>query len=388
MENKIKKYSISLMVSAFSTAIATGILPILLSEVINTFGITGIKEGLMSSTVCIGSLVALFLIIFLQKKFNKEYIIIFLGILTAVMLLIQGMAKNYYLFLCLCFIMGFGNGGVDTCQSSFLTDLNPKTTLKKMGILHAIFGLACIVNPIIFSKLLRNYSWRTIYFIASIMCFIFILQFAISTYLNKDVVANLSPRKGLSNGIDLLFFKSKYSVAIAIFIFFGAAAQSGVITWVIRYVTLALGQKQTATFCLSLYWVFATISRLFSPRIPLKPYEIICLGALISAVAWAVSIATNIPVMICIASAIVGLTSGSCIPMCLSEGANNNRRNTGFATSFLMTVKTIGQILSPIIISYLMNTFSMKTGLYVTSVFFLIDAVLWILLRKYYEEKN
>lgn len=388
MENKIKKYSISLMVSAFATAIATGILPILLSEVINTFGVTGIKEGLMSSMVSFGSLAALFLIIFLQKRFSKAYIIIFLGILTSIMLLIQGMAESYYLFLSLCFIMGFGNGGVDTCQSSFLTDLNPKTTLKKMGVLHAIFGLACIINPIIFRKLLSNYSWRTVYLIASILCLIFIIQFMISTCLNKEIIANLNPGKGLTSGIDLLFFKSKYSVAIAIFIFFGAAAQSGVITWVIRYVTIAFGQKQIATFCLSLYWVFATISRLFSPRIPLKPYEVICLGALISAVVWAGSIASDIPVMMCIASAIVGLTSGSCIPMCLSEGATNNRRNTGFATSFLMIVKTVGQILSPIIISYLMNIFNMKIGLCVTSVFFLMDAVLWIFLRKYYEEKN
>jgi len=83
---------------------------------------------------------------------------------------------------------------------------------------------------------------------------------------------------------------------------------------------------------------------------------------------------------ICIACGITGLVSGSCIPMSLSEGAAINPEKTGFSTSILMIFKTIGQILSPIAVAFVMSLGSMQTGMYVTSIFFVINGIFAILM--------
>jgi predicted MFS family arabinose efflux permease len=386
MKTKSDRYNYSLMISAFATAIATGILPILLNEIIDTFNIAGTKEGLMSSMVSFGSLISLCIIIFLQKKFSKAYLIIFFGFLTVTTMILQGLAGTYIIFSMLCFIMGFGNGGVDTCQSSLLADLNPECTSKYMGMLHGIFGIASILSPIIIRNILEVFSWRKVYFICAIVCLLCIFQFAISTYNNKERISSLKINRSTENGRIPSYFKNKYNIVLLMFIFCGAAAQSGVIIWVIRYVTIHLGQKEIATACLSVYWITSTISRFVSPRLPFKSYQIISIGALISCIAWTASVALNSSLIICAACAVVGLTSGSCIPMCLSDGAVFNRNNTGFSTSTLMIFKTVGQMLSPILIAFVMSVINIRAGMFVTSVLFLMDALLGIFLKKYYEK--
>lgn len=388
MKYNNKQYSISLMISAFSTAMATGILSILLNEIIDTFQVSGTKEGLMSSMVSLGSLISLCVIVLLQKKFSKAYLIIGLGLLTIITLLLQGLAGSYIIFLALCFILGFGNGGTDTCQSSFLADLNPSQTSKYMGMLHGLFGLASIVSPLFLRSLLKHNSYRTVYIITGLVSLVFMAQFIFFTFKNKKTIAEMKPVNKKSSKDISSFFKGKYNIVLLLFIFFGAAAQSGVITWVIRYVSTDLNENTIATVCLSAYWIFATISRFFSPSLPFKPYTIIAGGALISAIAWATAIMSGSSVLICVACGLVGLTSGSCIPMVLSEGANNNRENTGFSTSILMILKTTAQILSPVFIAFFMSITSMKSGMLITATFFLADAILGIFLKKYYNNQS
>ncbi len=362
--------------SVVATALWSGTLAVLLSDIISTYSLTGTNEGLMSSMISIGALAALIFTIFFQGKIKKPYIIIACGFLTTAMLLTKGIPMPFIMFLMICFFEGFGHGAVDSTQSAFLADLNHGKTSKHMGALHGIFGIGGVLTPIILHALLKSFQWRSIYVIVGVVCFILIAQFAVVTrhIRGRVSVANrVEPKLTLAGIKD--FFSNRYSVFLLLCIFFGAAAQSGIIVWTIRYVSVSLNSPEIAAICLSIFWIATTVSRFGSPLLPVRPSILLALGAFISAVTWAVALIINQPLGMCVATGITGLVSGSCIPLSLSEGAIMNPEKTGFSTNILMTLKTVGQILSPIIVAFVMSLGTMQTGMFVTSVFFVINGV-------------
>ena len=360
----------------FSTAFASGTLSVLLNEVIAYFGVSHIKEGLMSSMISTGSLFALLCIILLNGGFKKQYIIIAMGYITAIALMLQGVVNSYYLFIILCFVMGFGNGAVDTTQSAFLADVNKENTSKHMGTLHGIFGIGSMIIPIILKKMLDVFSWKTIYVLVGLWCFVFITQFAVVTVkLGTSKTSSEKKQSKLSIKEFWPFISKNGLLLVAVSMFFGAAAQSGVIIWVIRYVSIYLGSATIGTLCLSCYWIACTISRILSPVLPFKPISLVTAGAFVSAITWFLAITINSPYMIMIACVVVGLASGSCIPMSITQASSMARDNTTLSTSTLMFFKTVAQALSPIIVSFFMGICNMQIGMYVTVLFFMINGL-------------
>lgn len=376
MKKYIKLYNISLKLSVISTAICSGILAVLLNDIIASYQIEGTQEGLMSSMISAGALTALFTAILIQGCFKKTQFIIFFGLIAAAAMIIQGNPLSFSMFLLACIMMGFGNGGADSYQSSFLADLNKEDTPRHMGAMHGIFGIGGVLTPIIFNTMLKYYHWHTIYIIAGIVSMVFIIQFAIiSKYLDKRlcVVSRVEPKFSIK-GLTKLIFKKNF-VLLLLCIFFSAAAQSGVIVWTIRYVSVYLNNPGLAGICLSVFWIATTVSRFCSPLIPWKPCKIMAIGAFVSAILWTIALVINIPFSIFVACILVGLASGSGIPMSLSEGTSMYKEQTGLVTSMLMISKSMGQILSPIIVAFVSSKYQMQIGMLVTSIFFAINGM-------------
>ena len=372
----LKIYNASLKLSVVATALWSGILAVLLSDIIESYSLSGTREGLMSSMISIGALVALIATILCQGKFKKTQIIIVGGFLASATLLAKSIPMPFTMFLIACFVMGFGHGTADSCQSSFLADLNPGNTSRHMGFLHGIFGIGGVLTPILLQRLLKQFEWRTIYGIVGVACMLLIAQFAFVTHHMKtrvSVASRIEPR--LTPADVKAFFRNKFYVYLLCCIIFGAAAQSGIIVWTIRYVFVTFNNPEIAAVCLSVFWIATTISRFCAPLLPLQTSQIMAWGAFISAATWAVALAINLPLAMCIACGITGLASGSCIPMSLSEGAAINPEETGFSTSILMIFKTIAQILSPIIVAFVMSLNDMRTGMVTASVFFAVNGV-------------
>lgn len=383
MKKYIRLYNLSLKGSVISTAVCSGILVVLLNDIIEYYQIRGSQEGLMSSMISIGSLAALSTTILLQGHFKKAGFIVLSGLLAAVMMIVQGIPMTFPMFLIAGLLMGYGNGGTDSLQSSFLADLNKEDTPRHMGAMHGIFGIGGVLTPIILHEMLQYYHWRTIYMIVGTLCLFFIMQFAVVTkFLNTriSVVSRIEPKFTMSSF--KTFITEKHTVLLLISLFFGAAAQSGMIVWTIRYVSVYLHSPNLAGICLSVYWIASTVSRFCSPFIPWKPYQILTFGAIASAIIWTLTLVINLPYIILFGCLLVGLTSGSCIPMSLSEGAAINREQTGMSTSMLMIFKTIGQIVSPMVIAYISSMFTMQIGMLVTSIFFAINGFFCVLMMR------
>jgi len=285
LKRDLKIYNISLKISVIATALWSGTLAVLLTDIINTYSLVGTREGLMSSMISIGALTALVIIIFFNGKLKKAQILIVCGVLTSVVLITQGISMPFAMFLVACFVMGFGHGATDSTQSAFLADLNRGNTAKHMGAMHGIFGIGGVLTPILLHELLKRYEWHTIYYIVGITCLILMMQFALVTRFMKEKVSGASriESKLTAAGIKE-FFGSKQSIFLLFTIFFGAAAQSGIIIWTIRYVSVSLDSPDIAAICLSVFWITSTVSRFASPQLPFNPSQVIVFGAFISAI--------------------------------------------------------------------------------------------------------
>lgn len=373
---KKKLYLTSLMVSVVATAIGSGAMGVMLSSIIDAYDLQTAQEGYMSSCISAGALAALLGGILLRGRVSKPAFIFWGGTLMSVMLLLKGTAIPFGVFLAVCTAMGLGMGVMDSFQSAFLADLIPERSAQGLGVLHGIFGVGGFALPLALHRLLAGLGWRQVYVMIGLVCLALMLQFGLASRkmahdrlfaVKLETSGNFSQIRN--------FIKQPYFFVLLLCIFLGAAAQNGVLVWTVRYVSGTLKSEALAPLCLSLFWIASTVSRVMTPRLPVRPSAVLAAGSALTAAVWTAGIVSENAVMMLICCIIGGLGSGCCIPVLLSEGAAFSPENTGLITSILMIVKTIGQILMPLAVSAIRASTGETAGMLLIAAAFLADAV-------------
>ena len=350
---KKKLYLTSLMVSVVATAIGSGAMGVMLSSIIDAYDLQTAQEGYMSSCISAGALAALLGGILLRGRVSKPAFIFWGGTLMSVMLLLKGTAIPFGVFLAVCTAMGLGMGVMDSFQSAFLADLIPERSAQGLGVLHGIFGVGGFALPLALMLQFGLASRK--------MAHDRLFAVKLETSGNFSQIRN--------------FIKQPYFFVLLLCIFLGAAAQNGVLVWTVRYVSGTLKSEALAPLCLSLFWIASTVSRVMTPRLPVRPSAVLAAGSALTAAVWTAGIVSENAVMMLICCIIGGLGSGCCIPVLLSEGAAFSPENTGLITSILMIVKTIGQILMPLAVSAIRASIGETAGMLLIAAAFLADAV-------------
>lgn len=376
MKNIIRKYKVSLLLSVVATALASGMVGNVLSHIVQEYALTNYQNGFVSSCISFGSLAALILGSSLRNRVSKAAFISAGGLLMAVTLILQGFPVTFELFLVMSVFLGIGIGIIDSNQSSFFVDLDPKHTGQNLGILHGIFGLGGLLLPILIRQMLQAMDWRCVYLVLGLASLILVAQFLIfSVTAGKQVPQAKRLEKSNSFKQTAQFLHNPQFLVLLLCMFLGAAAQNGILVWTVRYVGDFLMNKSLAATALSVFWATSTVSRIFSARLPFPPLGILGLGSALAGLAWGVAIYTDSALTVLFACAVAGLGSGCCIPILLNEGAEFNRENAGLVTNLMMIVKTAGQMASPLLISYIMEWTSMKTAMFWIMPLFVVDGI-------------
>ena len=303
----------------------------------------------------------------------------------SVMLMLEGKTATFGVFLLFGYFMGTGSGMADTFQSAFMADLNPANTAVFLGILHGIYGIGSLVMPLALQGMLRYFAWRTVYCIIGFICLILIMQFI---FVHKQFRSRVPASTYLESPMDFTEMKNFVTnpgfISVMLCMFFGAAGQSGILVWTVRYVSTVLQATQMAFICLSLFWGASTISRFIAPCLPWEKSRIMCIGALLTGIAWFAGITAGTPQAMCAACVVAGLGSGSGIPLTLNEGTQIDEKHRGLTTSILMIVKTVSQVLTPVIIAMLLNMIGLKKGILTTSALFVMNAAAacWVMQQR------
>ncbi|HJD48319.1 MAG TPA: MFS transporter [Candidatus Mediterraneibacter norfolkensis] len=383
MKKQKKIYVVSLLLSVAATSIASGAMGIMMNPVIDFYNLESSQEGMMSSCISAGALLALVAGMFLRSRVRKADFIIWGGFLMSIMLTVKSVSMSFLTFLAVCFLMGVGNGITDSYQSAFLADILGSDAKKGLGVLHGIFGIAGFILPLCLSRLLKTYTWRQVYLIIGSFSLVLLSQFLFSTKTLSDKIPGgtmLEEKLSFNQTID--FIKNPFFCLLLLCMFLGAAGQNGILVWTVRYVSFTLSDQYLAPVCLSLYWIATSVSRIFSPRLPFPALRILAVGSAISGIGWGIGVFSNTSFGICAACVVAGMTSGCCIPLLLGIGAEFSSRDTGLVTSMLMFVKTAGQIICPVVIAQIQSAGGLRNAVYTIAPVFIVDGAIAFILNR------
>ena len=320
-----------------------------MNRVVDSFHLTGGSQGIMSSMINVGCMLAMLTAPLLQGRVRKAALLITAALLQTLAFLGLGVTSSYGSMILVSILLGLGFGWLDTSCNSAMVDAHPQNSSFFLGLLHGAFGVGSLISPLLVTALLAALVWQKVSLVMGACClagglvYLFIAPFSFKSDISvkreqplgaKDILAFLSRKKNL-----LLL------VAGVLY----AATQTALTVWLVRYMTLRFQAETLGATALSVYWICATISRFTAPRIRMRPLKLFFWGALLSCLFQAVGVLSGSGVLMCVMVGGVGLVSGQCIPMILGECTAGYEGMTSLPTSVMLFTMCLARILIPVI---------------------------------------
>lgn len=359
-----KRVTFAILITSFAYAFVNSITSVLVNEVVDEFSLTGASQGLMSSMLSLGLMIALLVNPLFQGRVSKITMILVSGAVLIVMLLLSGSAPNFALFIVSFVFLGVGCGWLDGYINSTMIDAHPADNPKYLGQLHGIFGVGSLLAPLVMQWLLFGMSWRWVNVVlaAMILAAMVLVLFARQSGKGTGMF-----EKGQEERLSLAqvgeYLKNKRNVLLLCCGAMTSMFQTGILCWIVRYMLLAHDAEALGASCLTIYWIAATVNRFIAPRLKAKPLALIMGGALLASVCLAVGIAGGNAIVMCVCMGLMGLTTGHFIPMVVSECAEGYQGNTTLTTSVVMFVMGITRVIVPVLMAALTDIVSVHVGM-------------------------
>ncbi|NTU77648.1 MAG: hypothetical protein HGA90_07565 [Alphaproteobacteria bacterium] len=225
-------------------------------------------------------------------------------------------------------------------------------------------------------------SWHTVsYLLAGLIGLAAIVFFLLLSNAKKGLPAVVAEPKLTFAGVKTFLFHRRNALMLLATMLY-AISQAGFLVWIVRYMTLQYNAESLGSVALSLYWLFGTISRVFAPKLKVRPLVLILIGVALTFMFQVTGVLSGSAVVMCIAGAAIGLVSGHCVPMILSVANAENPGNSSLiASSFLISIYATNSI-SPLLMGALASWTSLNTMMLAPAMSAALSAiVVGILLR-------
>ena len=362
--NVAKRITVAVLVTSFAYAFVNSITSVLVNDVVEAFSLTGASQGLMSSMMSLGMMIALLVNPLFQGRIGKITMILLSGGLQAVMLLLSAGSPNVILFMTSVVCIGIGCGWMDGYMNSTMIDAHPKDNPKYLGLLHGLFGIGSLLAPIAMQWLLGASNWRwvnvaTAALMLAAMAMVFVSGGGKKTagMFSKTQEERLTAKQlgaYLKNGKNLLLLGCAAMTSIL---------QTGVICWIVRYMFLAHNAAALGASCLTIFWIAATVNRFITPRLKARPIVLVLIGALLDSAFLGIGILSGNALVMCVCVGLIGLCTGHFVPMVVSECAEGYHGSTTLTTSIVMFVMGITRVIVPILMAALTDRVSVQIGM-------------------------
>ena len=342
--------TISLLLIVCGYSMSFNILSNTMDPMVQEFSLTGAAQGLMSSMISFGSMLPLLVIPLLQGRVSKFWLILAASVLQILMLILTGASGNFGMLLVSCVLLGAGNNTTDSCVNSYMVDLHPENSAGVLGLLHGFYGIGGLLTPILVSAILSASGWRPAYYVAAAIFTLIVLGFAAVGLrsLRGAGASKTAPETPLSAAMMKSYLRSRRNLFFLAASALCAAAQIGLLNWVVRYTTVQFGDAHTGSMCLTAYWVCTTICRLVTPYLPFKPGKTLVVGMVGAAVFNAIGVLSGSAMGMLIACALIGIISGQYIPVMISEATKGNEDRTSLITSGIFLLMGLGRMIMPL----------------------------------------
>jgi len=321
---------------------------VVMNRVVDTYSLTGGAQGIMSSMISLGCIAAYLSVPVLQGRIRKTTLLIVSAALIALSFFALGVTSLYIGMIGICIVLGVGFGWTDTYCNAIMVDLHAKDSASRLGLLHGGFGVGSLLSPLAITALLAFITWQQVSLLMGGLTLLFGLVFIVILAVFYRGEQSATHENVLSAATLRSYLLKRRSILILLAGFMYAATQAGLTVWLVRYMTLRYDAETLGSTALSIYWICATASRFLAPRIHLRPLKLFLIGILFSCVFQAVGVLSGSALVMCIMVGIIGLVTGFCIPMLVSENSVGQAGNTSLSTSALFVTMCFARILIPV----------------------------------------
>ena len=327
------------------------VIGVTMDPLIEEFQLTGAAQGLMSSMISLGSMLSLLLLPLLQGRVHKMWLILFRSILQLLMLLLTGAASGFTMLLTACVLLGAGNNFTDSCVNNYVVDLYGDDSGRSLSLIHGFYGIGGLITPVLITAILARGGWRSAYFAAAgvfaAICVVF-AAVCLPRFRKVDTAAAAVEQK-ITREMFASYLREPRNLFILGAAAFSAAAQVGLINWVVRYESVRYNSAEIGSMCMFAYWVTCAGCRVFASSLRISPNKILIGGATAAGVAHALGILCGGTWGMLVASGFVGLLSGLCIPMLVGEAARGNADKTALTTSAVFLIMGLARMVMPLV---------------------------------------
>lgn len=350
--------------SIFLYSFSTSLINVTINEVVDGFSLVGTSQGLMSSMVNMGSMLALLGTLLMQGRIGKVIMLLLSTALQAVALALCGTTQIFPLFCIACMVLGVGSGLTDTYANSILVDVHKNDSARYLGYLHGLFGVGSLLAPLLIQQMMYRVGWRGAFFIMAATLGVGTIALVLANHKITPSSVAQNTKENVLGWQDLLeYAKNPHNVAILFATVFATATQTGILVWVLRYMTLRFNAESLGAISISVYWICATINRFSVSHIPIQPLRLFVGGALLTALCLGLGVLSGSRRGMCVAMGAMGLFSGHFMQVLFSECTRGYAGKTTFATSILMVVIGLARSVVPLAMAYASASLSVSVSM-------------------------
>lgn len=339
---------------------------VLLTPVVEHYGLTESSQGIPNAALNIGCTAALLTSLFVMGRVAKPRLLLLAMTATIVFIFPVSLKPAFWLFVTLYALVGLAVGYIDTLGSSMIADLfQGRLASRLMGALHAVFGIGGIVSPLAVGAMLRGgLDWsRVFWVIAGAGCLLYAYVLPVGRRWIREDTAQKGGTLRLSGSLIRRFFGNRDQLLMLLSILVYAVYFGGMTVWTERFFNKELNHQALGAAALSLFWLGVTASRLLAPCIRITPLRYLqTAGILAGAVLLPGLISDNAYVMTgsVVLSALLG---GAMIPMILHVSCERFSENTMLATTAMLLGVYAGQALGPVLVGQMEAMMSIRSGM-------------------------
>lgn len=353
-------------------AMANNAQGVLLTDYINTFGLTGSMQGLPSAAAHVGNLLAMLLSVPLAARVGKLSLHAVGLAVMALMLALAGTASYTFWLVAAMLMMGFGFGSVDTTASAIVADLHTgKQGRFMLGVLHAAYGLGGILAPVLMTAALSaGTSWRYILWaLAVVVGVVFLVAWVVFSRAQDQLATESAPPDKVTLADLKGFLLQPGNVVIISCAACYCAHQASIYLWVSRIIGTGFSDVALGAAALSLFWVGTVISRLVVPLTGITPVRYMRVGMLVTGAVQTVAFVAGSAALICVAAALSGFAGGASLPMLLAEIKERNASRSMLAITAVLLTTAVAAIVCAPLIGFVVGQTTLLAGVAVAAVF-------------------
>jgi fucose permease len=274
-------------------------------------------------------------------------------------LALEAVAPSWTVFVAGGALAGFGSGAVEVGMNGLFLDRFSEDRGRALSRLHLCFSIGALAAPLLIAALVEiGVAWRLPFAASSIVVLAIGLGLATSDLrVPHPVLASRAGRPSVGRHLPLPL------VLLAVAITSYVAAESGVSSWLVRFLdTAPIG---IATLALSLFWAGLALGRLVASRVADRFAPLAVATACGLATGVAVLAAVVVPwVAVSIALfAVAGVACGPIYPMIIASGGGLYPARANAVSGVLTASAVTGSVLYPPAMGFISNGLGLGVGM-------------------------